>query len=386
MRIGKRVFVGMLALVSCGSILLPANTGVASVAGSCGDRVKRIEPTGDPIEGSQPVLFVHGIMSDAKRWDNDALSNSLDKIDKVSAWTFDYGDVSLEWVTNDNIGPAFADAITCVREQTGRNVVVVAHSMGGLVTQFAVSQESRHGYPVSEYVDSVVTIGTPFKGSKFLSIAQRVLAGGRDVRPVESLLYKTVRSICSARSDKNQDFCGIVRAPDSPIGEALREGSPQLAALPEWPGDLQVKPVGGDVQASIGVDFLNLRATQSFGDPVVAMESAVAHHVEAEPARYRCRSTVPNFSSICTHFNLPKKKAVQEIIARTVQNARKTSGQSPERFFTRSITRTATARPSMPSPPSVRVRRSSTNRPRWPSRRTGAGWPGSISATAPPPR
>ena len=56
---------------------------------------------------------------------------------------FDYSQVNTKWVDNPDIGPALADYIHQVARASGRPVIVVGFSMGGLAIRYAATTGAR---------------------------------------------------------------------------------------------------------------------------------------------------------------------------------------------------------------------------------------------------
>lgn len=210
---------------------------------------------------------MHGIISGPKFWQPDdpqSLFKLADKVDGAAAYAFSYRDAGLSWVTDDRIGPALADTINCLAEESGRQAVVVAHSMGGLATQFALAQD---GGKIAKNVAKVVTLGTPFEGSLLLSVSQAAIAGGDTIaaaggNPGLAIGMEAVLSLCAkwgrdelARGRDNP--CGLASVPRSPVGTALSFKSAKIDELPPWPGDeplqSQAGTIGVDVALTIGL-------------------------------------------------------------------------------------------------------------------------------------
>jgi pimeloyl-ACP methyl ester carboxylesterase len=133
------------------------------------------------VTGTTPVLFVHGIDSDPTTWTQGSvgltLEPPLDYVDsalgtpqQVTGYTFNWSNYSgfkygskLAWVTGPPApgpGPLLAQAIECVAGKSGRKVIIIAHSMGGLLTEYASTTGS-----VADDIAAVFTLGTPFQGS-----------------------------------------------------------------------------------------------------------------------------------------------------------------------------------------------------------------------------
>jgi pimeloyl-ACP methyl ester carboxylesterase len=136
----------------------------------------------DIAPGTTPVVFVHGINSDPGAWSDDhppvsgtsksPLCYIVDKVgsDKVTGYTFDWsrasghtshGDTPIMWVDsplNPTLGDDLSEAIDCAYRAAGHAVIIVGHSMGGLLAQYAT-----HQHP--DAVAGVITVGTPHQGS-----------------------------------------------------------------------------------------------------------------------------------------------------------------------------------------------------------------------------
>jgi triacylglycerol esterase/lipase EstA (alpha/beta hydrolase family) len=100
----------------------------------------------------------------------------LQKTAGLAVYTFDYSELSNRWVTDPGIGPRLAQAIECLTDHYGTKAQIVAHSMGGLATRYALSQNDAGGSRISNRVSGVSTFGTPNTGSE---IAAAVAAAPR---------------------------------------------------------------------------------------------------------------------------------------------------------------------------------------------------------------
>src|SRR5450755_3062256 len=151
------------------AVAVPAGTRAqASASSSCLaslPQVQQVTAAGArPLAASTPVLFVHGILSGSRAWGPasvSSVSGQAAAIPGVTAWTFDYAPEAEDWVSKQEIGPDLARTISCLATISGRKVVIIAHSMGGLATQYALGQPGQ----IAAQVAGLVTIGTPFEGS-----------------------------------------------------------------------------------------------------------------------------------------------------------------------------------------------------------------------------
>jgi pimeloyl-ACP methyl ester carboxylesterase len=234
------------------------------------------------LKGSVPVVFIHGILSTADMWDGSsgtsmagqaaALQGKAWQGQGPTVWTFNYGPQhSLDWVTNAAIAPAFATAISCLAENSGHQVVIVAHSMGGLAAQLAVRLADPNGGRVGAHVAELITIGTPYQGSWFLSAVQALRTGGRWAYPTQYLV--AAEAITSACADRRSDICGLLNVPPSPVGTALELHSKEIRNLPPWPPRLKVYDVAGDIKV-IQLVAGPLYGSLDLGDGPVLTDSA----------------------------------------------------------------------------------------------------------------
>jgi pimeloyl-ACP methyl ester carboxylesterase len=115
-----------------------AMSAAARGSDSCaGSQLQQVPGGSTTLAGSAPVVFIHGIISTAQMWQPTtpgSIAYQAARIRGVTAWTFRYQPESLDWVTNPAIGPAFARGLACLADNSGHDVIVVAHSMGGLAT------------------------------------------------------------------------------------------------------------------------------------------------------------------------------------------------------------------------------------------------------------
>lgn len=280
-----------------------------------------------PAGVAVPVLLVHGWTGNSLHI-NDPLGNFSKKVDLTThnvdaspstrtvvgmlqylngtdVHTFDYSEVSGDWVTNDRIHASLAESIACLADASGQKVIVVAHSMGGLAMRQAFASSAG----LEERVSQVITFGTPNTGSDLA----RLVAGGLaipylplGVLDAARLLTRLALQDCGARSTVNiatGTICDIlippVRAFDSGAGRALRTGSTELAELPMWPAGIPVHALAGETTLTIPKSgFLGWTRTQDvpMGDVIVPSSSATAGSTTQDYAK--CRYTLSPVHSI----------------------------------------------------------------------------------------
>ena len=324
----------VLALMLSGASLVPGAT-TASWASPVCSMGAGVDPA--PVTpGLVPVLFVHGINSGPGMWDayvqgqRKSLRTLAGEVPGAATYAFSYRDAGLAWVKDKSIGPDLATAITCLADSSQRKVVVVAHSMGGLATQFALGQTVA-GTSVAKRVSTVVTLGTPFQGSKFLKVAQAARAGGDTVaaaggRPELAIALEATLAACAKWGQQelaagSDNPCGLVAVSDSPVGTALQYGSSEIGELPTWPNDVRVIALAGDIEAPILVADLRPPSAPTsqlslprfnqalvpigIGDVPVSLDSATSVGKPVEPLRCPIQLMETIFSSACWHVSLP---------------------------------------------------------------------------------
>jgi pimeloyl-ACP methyl ester carboxylesterase len=288
-----------------------------------------------PLTGSVPVVFIHGILSTAAIWDGSSagsIAGQAARMRGATAWTFDYGPENLDWVTNPAIGPAFATAISCLAQSSGHQVVIVAHSMGGLATQFAVSQPDPYGGMVADHVAEVITIGTPYQGSLLLSAFQALRTGARWTYPEQ---YRVAaEAIVSACAGVKTGPCGLLNILPSQVGTALELHSTAIGNLPPWPAGLKVYDIAGD----IGLQFVvgQVVGSVDVGDWPVLPDSATAHDTagNGKPFVENCGFETMSYwihlhGGPCWHVNLPNNPDVIKTVVTSIR-ARITDALLPQ--------------------------------------------------------
>lgn len=291
MRAGRTGLSAAAAVAVVGCLVVPAAAPAAArVGASCTtSQLQLVRGGGTSLAGSVPVVFIHGIISNAARlWKAStpgSMAYQAARVSGVTAWTFDYGPESLDWVTNPAIGPAFASGLACLANASGRKVIVVAHSMGGLATQYAVAQPDPSGGTVGSHVAEVITIGTPYQGSELLT-AMHVARFGFDLSP-SGIEGEAVLSACAGHTS---GICALPAVLPSQVGTDLQLHSAAIAQLPPWPARLPVLDIAGDMGLLIGIGHLFVVHRFDVGDAAVTVGSATAHNTTSGPVIKHCNS------------------------------------------------------------------------------------------------
>jgi pimeloyl-ACP methyl ester carboxylesterase len=336
MRPGSWLRTALCVLMAASTLAWPGRAALAAPAahaqaGDDCDATQVPSPAGQPVPGSVAVLFVHGLDSSSAIWDQgpNPITRQVAAVQGVTAWTYDYRKVAVQWVTDPQIGLGLAGAITCLAQATRKKVIVVAHSMGGLATQWAVNQIGTDGVPVADDVAKVITIGTPTTGSLSGAIAVEGTAGIEDA---VSLLggaagtalvagVEAARSACAGSIIKNpeKDFCWWFGLDETPAGKALLYGSPELAALPPWPASVPVVAMAGNFGEILSVGGISFSYIP-LGDLVVSLGSATAYHTSGPPFVVTCPSSSLlhllwyHNDELCYHHNLPGNPQIEAAV------------------------------------------------------------------------
>jgi pimeloyl-ACP methyl ester carboxylesterase len=255
-----------------------------------------------------PVIMVHGWTSQDTHTDarTGAFSHIIDLSDNpgpvpnitrsligqfqgipgAAVFTFDYHPYSARWIDDSHLGPALGKVTDCLYQASGQKVIVVAHSMGGLIARYAATHPGIAGRSRAGEISTVVTFGTPETGS----VAALLAETGADIGAATSdelAVIRLVLSACGTLASGNiqtgtlcDEMPAPIRAFESASGVALRAGSPQLAALKPWPRSIYLDALAGNVTLELphpGWFSLPWSTTSvDVGDMVVTADSALA--------------------------------------------------------------------------------------------------------------
>jgi pimeloyl-ACP methyl ester carboxylesterase len=278
----------------------------------------------DRAERTVPVLMVHGWTGNSTHL-TDPIGNfshqadlstygdtptpsartligTLQYVGGADVYTFDYSDDSAKWVTSDRISGGLADSIRCLAEASGQEVIVIAHSMGGLALRQALGADPDLKGDVSQ----VITFGTPNTGSDTARVVStgidraQLSGGSLETRGIALLVRQALDACGTAATVKlaTGGLCDALPAParafQSEAGIALQTGSTQLKALAAWPRDLPVHALAGDTTLTVprgGFLGLSFRSEDAHvGDLIVGDKSATAGSTTQDYAR--CRYTI----------------------------------------------------------------------------------------------
>jgi len=188
-----------------------------------------------------------------------SLIGQLQRVPGTAVFTFDYRDYAARWVDDRQLGGALGKVIDCLYRASGEKVIIVGHSMGGLIARYATNMPGVTGPDRSGEISTVVTFGTPETGSTAALLtdatANIASATAKPLAVLRLLLAQCGRlaSISIQTGSLCDKLPKPVRTFDSDAGIALRAGSSQLAALKPFPPGVNVDALAGDATFDLPV-------------------------------------------------------------------------------------------------------------------------------------
>ncbi|WP_273833694.1 esterase/lipase family protein [Guptibacillus sedimenti] len=141
--------------------------GKGDATGTPGEWYIGDEPT-SVKSGSLPLVFVHGLNSSSKTWIDQ---NDMDELTYSKNYQTAYIDLYPTENMWDN-GQLLASKLKEINAYFGKKVILVTHSKGGVDAQAAIVHANAQ-----QYVDKVITLSTPHKGSQLADLAHSSWAG-----------------------------------------------------------------------------------------------------------------------------------------------------------------------------------------------------------------
>lgn len=249
-----------------------------------------------------PILLVHGWNGSPDTWSqpisystlpnkpsvNHSMLGNLQSLAGAAVYTVDYHDVAHRWFALPGAGgERFVAAENCIAGQEafrGHKTIVVAHSMGGLITRWSVSDAAPDGAARRDRIGLVVTLGTPYEGSWLAELGTLLLDTAKTVtsRLDKRLaaLYEVIHLLivqCEGidlPSCRQLSFVADLMA----TVRAFVPGSPELRALSGWPAGIRVHTLTSRtiLEDPGGLFVLPSAGELDLGDVVVGTESATA--------------------------------------------------------------------------------------------------------------
>ena len=260
-------------------------------------------PTKDEIKARTAVILVHGWMPGSPSvWGSDSNPDSMffavDQLRGTWVSAFDYSPTNGEWFGNDSNGPALARYIHAVSQASlaghgNGKVIIVAHSMGGLLARYAANQTIGDDR-IADDIGMVITLGTPNTGSFWAN-------AGDDARKI----------LCWEQTNNAQnfqfpsDFCR-----DWTALAGMSVLGPQIKHLKELPPQIPLFAIAGNeiLHWRLGLSVVDMPLD---GDAVVSLSSALHHRPAGGTSSYTKIQNPPRVYDISAwHGDLPKNRDI----------------------------------------------------------------------------
>jgi pimeloyl-ACP methyl ester carboxylesterase len=135
------------------------------------------------------VVFIHGLGGDVREtWMSNPLDHTtlwprwIGEDAQCNVWLLKYGAALSGWTDSamhlSDLGAAFMSALLYEKALAGRRLIVVGHSLGGLIIKaglvHASTLQDQSFLPVLRCVSAIVFVGTPHQGSTLATVAAAV--------------------------------------------------------------------------------------------------------------------------------------------------------------------------------------------------------------------
>ena len=200
------------------------------------DKFFRIRPNGAPIAAKEHALiFVHGFLGDASTtWHATGCSDSFPALLASDSRLSDHEVFTFQYRTKQLLPPAIPNISAQLRfavqqHVTAKKIVLIAHSMGGLVCMDYVIWLLENAHPQVRHISGLLLFGTPMTGVEWAKYAKLVLRLGEIKVPLLGLLAKplTANKQITALTSGSQD---IERLTGNWILRILNGGHPETNA------------------------------------------------------------------------------------------------------------------------------------------------------------
>lgn len=242
-----------------------------------------------------------------------SLIGQLQDMAGSAVYTFDYHQWSDRWVTDSHIGPELATAIDCLYKASGQKVILIAHSMGGLAIEQTLSPSMPGATTRASEISTVVTMGTPFKGSVMDTLVHGLAVSAGVAGALGGNTFLTlvtaVLAACGRVSSSNADnICTKINqltpltTLESDASNALQYESAQIRKLPSIPSSIHLVQLAGNADYSTPTSWFrqpNAATDVHLGDTIVTEGSAIP-----SPAR--------DNSQVTCNYTLDVKRAVAD--------------------------------------------------------------------------
>ncbi|MFI6266644.1 lipase family alpha/beta hydrolase [Micromonospora sp. NPDC051006] len=313
---GLRSALATILLVVAGALAATPAYGAATPPANCGAHTE-LAPIEEAAQRKPhadgnytPILLVHGwnggnpgmwsepinlsTLNIAPRVTSSLLGN-LQKLAGAAVYTVDYSDVAKKFFLEDGSGaPRVIEAMNCLAENAafrGHKTVVVAHSMGGLITRWSLSEAAPGGVERRGHVGLVVTLGTPYEGSLVSGLVTSLADEVAKVDKPTAALAATVHQLLALCHDVGNfpgctDFVDFLSAMHS-----FAPGSPEMRSLAVWPEGTEVNTLASRTIVETGLFFAK-GPEMDLGDVIVPTSSATSGDHAERVAECRVTSSL----------------------------------------------------------------------------------------------
>ena len=132
---------------------------------------------------NQPVLLIHGFGSTSEIWfkSNDSLGNVLLK-NNFDVWTIKLSHPVIGDIKSLAHEEVF-EALEFINDSTGKKIRIIAHSMGGLIARFMVTENILHPYQISEAIEKI-------EGITLLAVPNHGIKSPKLLLKLKEYIYK----------------------------------------------------------------------------------------------------------------------------------------------------------------------------------------------------
>jgi len=219
-------------------------------------------------DSNRPIVFVHGW--DGRSANMHPIGDYVEKNPGLSPrdfFYFDYSSHNTDWAARPTVAGCLAAYITAISKSYKAaggdgKVIVIAHSMGGLVIRFASSSQFVSS-PIGSDLAGVITIDTPSLGSPF---GDQALARAAQAAPLVGGGHPTSLFHAPAGSDAS-----ICLAPHHPPANQLPSG---CALAPYLPAGIPITQLAGDMVVNRTFFGVHLYSVDLGTDGPVPIDSA----------------------------------------------------------------------------------------------------------------
>lgn len=271
------------------------------------------KPSPGDARTKTPVLLVHGLWSDQDTWldGQPSMYSQLQRTNDIRLHRFGYKVANDDWVTDGDTAQRLAKTIVCLsRLYGGKDVIVAAHSMGGLLTRAALDW-AAYGTFAKKVTGHVVTMGTPHTGAPLAAFGHDVLTGNCN----NAFVWW---------GQEAYENCATVIGTYAPA--AMAAGSRELAALPKFPAGITVKAIAGEVRRQVCAPWGCSQPQSTGGDLLVPVESATAEYTTTGKgdgkAVFACEDPIAILKISypwCEHSEMLKSTKVQGEVAESIK-------------------------------------------------------------------